>query len=256
MANERGNRIPANYNSYRLTPAQVALSAIATGLAGMAALYVFYMNISIALLGLLLGIAGPRLYRRRLIERRKSDLNLQFRDFLYALNSSVGAGGSLDESIIAARDSLRALYMSDDGVMLRELNSMEVRLRMHASATDLLADLARRSGNEDIQSFATVLAKGAAMGIDQVELIQKTVRVITEKLEIKQEIGTKIAAVRLEQRVMLVMPVALMLLINLMAPDYMRTLYESPFGYLIVTIAVAMILGAAIVANKIMNIRV
>lgn len=256
MANERASRLPADYNRYRLTPAQFALSAIVTGVAGAAVLYVFYMNIYIALFGLLLGIAGPHFYRRQLIERRKAELNLQFRDFLYALNSSVGAGRSLDESLIAARDSLRTLYMSDDGIMLRELNSIVVRLQMQAPAADLLADLAQRSGNEDIQSFATVLANGAAKGIDQVELIQKTVRVITEKLEIKQEITTKITAVRSEQRIMLVMPVVLMLLINLMAPDYMQSLYESPLGYLIVTIAVAMILGAAIVANRIIDIQV
>lgn len=256
MANKRGNRLPTNYNTYQLTPAQIAASAAAMGIAALVILYIFYMNIFIALLGLLLCPLGPRIYRKRLIARRKSELNVQFKDFLYALNSSIGAGKSLDDALLSARESMRVLYMDDSNILIRELDGMAVKLQMRTPATELLSDLAHRSGNEDIQSFATVLASGSEKGIDHVELIQKTVRVITEKLEIKQEIETKVASVKLEQYVLMVMPVVLMLMMNCIAPDYMQTLYDSPTGYLIITVALLMLGGAFALSNRIMNIKV
>ena len=47
---------------------------------------------------------------------------------------------------------------------------------------------------------------------------------------------------------MLAMPVLLTLMMNLMAPDYMQTLYEHPLGYLIVTVVVAL-LGIAVLVT-------
>jgi len=105
-------------------------------------------------------------------------------------------------------------------------------------------------------SFATVLENGETKGINPVELIQKTVRVISEKLEVKNEIATKVASMKMEQRVMLVMPVLLTLMMNILSPDYMKALYESPSGYLIITVALALIAVAAVISNKITNIKV
>lgn len=249
-------RVPSNYDEYRLTLPQILGSGLALGAAGAVICYIFYMNIYIALFGLLLGIAGPKVYRKMLIDKRKKALNLQFKDFLYALNSSVGAGKSLKEGLIAARDDMRILYMDDKNIMIQELDNMVVKLDMNAKVTTLMSDLARRSGNDDIQSFATVLESGETKGINQIELIQKTVRVISEKLEIKQEIETKVASMKMEQKIMLVMPVMLTLMMNFMAPDYMQTLYDSPIGYPVVTVVVVLILVSVVWSNKIMDINV
>lgn len=249
-------RVPADYNEYRLTAAQTLGSALALGLVAAAVAYVFYMNVIIAAAALLVGLAGPRMYKRMLIAKRRKALNLQFKDFLYALNSSMSAGKSLKEALVAARDDMRVLYMDDRNIMIQELDAMAVKLEMSARVTTLMSDLARRSGNEDIRSFATVLESGETKGIDQIQLIQKTVRVISEKLEVKQEIETKVASVKMEQKVMLAMPVLLTLMMNLMAPDYMQTLYEHPLGYLIVTVVVALLGISVVWSNRIMDINV
>jgi len=251
-----GPKVPADYNQYKLTAAQVILSALVMGLGAAVLAYIFYMNIYIAAAAMLFGLLGPKIYRRHLIEKRKRDLNIQFKDFLYALNSSVGAGKSLREGIISARNDMKILYMNDNAILIRELDSMVLKLEMKARVTTLMSSLAARSGNEDIMSFATVLENGETKGINPVELIQKTVRVISEKLEVKNEIATKVASMKMEQRVMLVMPVLLTLMMNILSPDYMKALYESPSGYLIITVALALIAVAAVISNKITNIKV
>ena len=60
----------------------------------------------------------------------------------------------------------------------------------------------------------------------------------------------------MEQKVMLAMPVLLTLMMNLMAPDYMQTLYEHPLGYLIVTVVVALLGISVVWSNRIMDINV
>lgn len=256
---EEQRQLPKNYNEYKLTPVQTLASVVVVGAAGAVVAYIFYMNLYIAAAGFLLGLLGPKLYRQRLIDQRKSALNVQFKDFLYALSSSISAGRSLRDSIITAQQDMRILYMDDQSAIIRELDNMAGQLSMNMRPAELMADFGRRSGNEDIQSFAAVLASGDSKGFDREEqerLVQKTVRVITEKLEVKQEIETKVAAIKMEQRIMLVMPILLVVMMNMMSPDYMQTLYQSPMGYLIVTVAVALLLVAVVVSNKIMNINV
>lgn len=249
-------RLPADYDRYQLTPAQTAVSIAVVGLASAVVAYIFYMNFIISLIALLFGLLGPRLYRGQLVKKRRKDLNLQFKDFLYALNASVSAGKSIEDGVICAREDIAMLYMSDEGILVRELDNMIVKMQMDSELTVLMSDLGHRSKNEDIQSFATVLENGKAKGINETELIQKTAYVISEKIEVKNEIEVKVASMKMDQLIMLIMPVMIMLLMNTTAPDYMQTLYESPFGYLIVTIGLALILVAVLISNKIMNIKV
>lgn len=245
-----------DYSVYRLTIVQTLESVAAAGLAAAAIAFIFYKNIFISAAALLLGLLGPRLYSRQLAEKRRAELNLQFKDMLYALNAAMTAGKTLEDSLRTARRDMRILYPDGKAVILEELDYMVSQLDINTPITDLMTDLGVRSCNDEIQSFADVLSNGLDKGIDQVNLVQKTVSILTEKLEIKQEIATNVAAVRMEQSIMLLMPVALMLMIHLMAPDYMQTLYDAPVGYVIITVALGLIGLSVLWARKIMNIKV
>ncbi len=248
--------VPKNYKVYRLTPVQTIASMAVVGAFAAVGVFIFYQNLYFALAGLLFGLLGPRIYRAQLIEKRAAALNIQFKDFLYALNSAISAGKSLEDAIIAARKDMEMLYMDDNAVIMIELDNMAAKLSANALGEELIDDLARRSGNEDIQSFANVLSNGRAKGVNMTELIQKTVMVLSEKLEVKQEIATNLAAMKSEQTVMMIMPVALILMLQFMAPDYLAPLYESPIGYVVVTVAVALLAVAVFLSRKILNIKV
>lgn len=249
--------VPENYGEYRLNIGQIIAAFAVTALGAMVAAFIFYKNIWIsAVVALLTGLFGPKYYSRMLRNRRAAELNLQFKDMLYVLNSSMSAGKTLEEALRGAQKDMHVLYMNDQAIILRELDNMVAKLDINMTVTELFNDLARRSGNDEIRSFADVLSNGLSKGINQVNLVQKTVRVLAEKLEIKQEIATRVAAIRMEQRIMLIMPVALMLMIHLMAPDYMQTLYDSPWGYPVITVALTLIGISVLLARKIMNIKV
>lgn len=248
--------VPKDYRVYKPTLMETVLSSAALAALGYVVVLVFYNSPLIALVGLAAGAFGPKAYGVWRVNKRAAELNVQFRDLLNALNSSVSAGKPLNEAIRSAQSDMRILYMDENALINRELDLMVARLSVYMSVQDVLTDFGERSGNENIQSFAMVLRNGLDAGINQATLIQKTINVLSEKMEIQQEIQTKIAGIQMQQKIMAAMPVFMLLMIKLMSPDYLDPLYESPVGYIVVTVAVVLLIGAEFVSNKITNIKV
>ena len=246
--------IPEDYNEYELTGGERMLAIAAMGALGAALAFVFYKNPIISALGLLLGLMGPKLQKRRKVAARKAELNNQFKDLLNALSSTMGVGISLKDAIPRARQDLAMLYPSEDAIILRELDHMIQRLELQVDPIKLFESLGSRSGNDDILSFASVLRGGQGRGIDLVELVRRTAHVLSEKMQVKQEIEVKVAAIKMDQKILLIMPVLIVGMMQLIAPDYMQALYDSPAGYVIITVGLALIGVSVWVSNKIMNI--
>ena len=72
---------------------------------------------------------------------------------------------------------------------------------MNENIESILKDFAERSGIEEIQHFADVFGFKRTGG-NLVEIIRTTTRMISERIEIKQEIETSLAAKRQEQRIL------------------------------------------------------
>ena len=110
-------------------------------------------------------------------------------------------------------------------------------------------DLGHRSGVEDIQDFAELLALRKSSKGDLTEAAEYTIRILSEKMEAEEELRTLLAQRRLEQRVMNVMPFLILGLLLMMSPDYLRPLYESISGVLI-RLSCLLLMGLSVILSK------
>ena len=109
--------------------------------------------------------------------------------------------------------------------MLYELEKLRRGLKNNETLENLLQDMARRSGQEEIREFAQVfaIAKRNSGNIpDTIELYSK---IITGKLELEAELQTLLAAKQLEQKVMNVMPFFIVLYLEYSNPGYFDMMY-------------------------------
>ena len=58
--------------------------------------YLFYHSIILSALLALLSVKFPKMMRGKIISKRKKELNLQFKEMLYSLSSSLSAGRSVE----------------------------------------------------------------------------------------------------------------------------------------------------------------
>ena len=120
----------------------------------------------------------------------------------------------------------------------------------------LILDFATRTGVEDILSFAEVFRFAKRSGGDMVKIIDTTVRHMKEKQETMQEIEILIAAKRMEQKVMGVIPIFILAYLRLTSDGYLDILYGNPVGIIFMSCALGAYLFATYMAEKIMNITV
>lgn len=217
---------------------------------------IFFGNVPLALMMSLGSFWYPRYKIIELVKRRQQELNLQFRDCLYSLASALNVGLALENAFKAAYKDLQVIYCDDNIHILRELMLINRRLEINEPIEFCLADLAERSGLEDIRSFVDTVIICKRCGGNLVEVTKSSSNIIRDKIDICNEIKVSLSRQKYEQKILNIMPVVFIGLMKFGGGGYMDPLYSSFKGYLLMTAAL-MILGSSyIISQKIFNFKV
>lgn len=218
--------------------------------------YTFYRNIIVAAVVGAIGLLFPDYMYNVLLKRRKTNLNIQFKDLLYSISSSLSAGKSVERAFIEAPADLKMMYPDDDTDIIRELGYIINGLGLNETIESLMADLAQRSGDEDIQSFADVFASCKRTGGNLIDVVRITSNIISDKIEIKREIAAGLVEKKFEQKGMCALMLLMILGLTYMSGDYMDPMFTTVKGRIAMTVAFAMFIISYFVGEKITNIEV
>lgn len=261
-----------NYKVYYMKPIEKVLYFLLAFAVGAAVGYLFYggigkdefgnpttltnvLNILIpSVVGTLAGILFLPMRRDQIIAKQKQKLNSQFRDMLEGLNTSLGAGKNVVDSFKAVYDDLKVQY--DEGTYI--LNELEVILSgisNNIDIEDLLMDFGVRSDNDNISSFANVFKICYRKGGNIKETIRSTHEILSDKMEINEDIETIVTSNKNEQNIMVIMPIALIGVIKLMSPEFAAN-FTTPSGILSTTIGIVIFVAAYYIGKIILDIKV
>lgn len=261
-----------NYKVYYMKPIEKVIYFILAFAVGAAVGYLFYggigkdefgnptvltwvLNISISgVVGTVAGIAFIPMRTEQIIDKQRRKLNLQFRDMLEALNTSLGAGKNVVDSFHSVYDDLKVQY--DEGAyILKELEVILSGMANNVDIEDLLYDFGVRSGIEDIESFANVFKICYRKGGNIKDTIRSTHSILSDKMEINEDIETVVTSNKTEQNIMIMMPIMLIAMIKMMSPDFAAN-FTTLTGILSTTVAIVMFVAAYFVGKAVLNIKV
>lgn len=248
------NPLP-HYTIHSLTNKQYIGSLLVGGFLLLGVGYVFFHSVWLSLILTIGAIKVPKLFSNYLLERRRGALSLNFKQALYSISSSLAAGRSVENAFLDAIEDLRLLYPGSDNDLIRELTIICTKIQYGEPIEEALQDFSKRAGNDDITNFADVFTTCKRSGGDLVEIVRRTSSIITEKLEISQEIGVMIAQKKFEAKAMICAPVAFLMFMNFSSPDYMLPMH-SGLGIVISAIALIMLGFCSWWMLKIMDISV
>lgn len=261
-----------NYKVYHMRPLERAAYFLLAFAVGAAVGYLFYGGIGKdeygqatrvtyildILIPAVVGLIAGRLFlparTQQIIQKQQAKLNAQFRDMLEAFSTSLGAGKNVVDSFHSIYDDMKLQY-DEDAYILKELEVILSGMANNVDIEDLLTDFGRRSGNEDIESFANVFRICYRKGGNIRDTIRSTYAILSDKMEIKEDIETVVASSKLNQNIMVVMPVALIGVIKLMSPDFASN-FVTASGIMATTIAIVLFVLAYYVGRKILHIKV
>ena len=261
-----------NYHVYNMPLLEKILTFAVAFAAGAAVGFLFYggigkdefgeptnvtrvLNILIpSIVGVIAGLLFIPSRTKSIVQKKKKELGHQFRDMLDALNVSIGSGKNVTDSFFAVYEDLKIQYESD-AFILKELEVILSGIQNNIAIEDLLADFGKRSNVEDIKSFADVFKISYRKGGNIKDIIRNTHSIISDKMEISEEIETLVSSNRLEQKIMIVLPIGLIAVIKMMSPEFAAN-FVTPTGLISTTISIIIYVIAYFIGKSVLDIKI
>jgi tight adherence protein B len=134
-----------------------------------------------------------------------------------------------------------------------EFGEVFKQLNLGLPMRNALLQLLDRVPSADLRVLVTAIMVQKDTGGNLVEILDRTVFVIRERLRIQAEIRVETAQGRLTGWILTALPVVMMVLLNLVNPGYSSILFHDPFGRKLMYVSLGMLAVGGIVIRQIVN---
>lgn len=256
-----------NYHVYQMTPGERVLYTFLAFILGGIAGLVFYGGLfcqdgketSLTLIAnvvvfTLAGIVASRVFlplrEEQLKNRRQLILRSQFRSLMESLATSMTVD-TVEQSFRTAYHDMLIQY-GDEAYITKELREIVAAGDNEIGLEIMLEDFAKRSGCEDIQDFSNVFSACRRRGGKIAQIVRQTHDIIGEKMEIEDEITSKMSSNQVELNVITVAPLAIVLMLRVTNQTFSEN-FATPMGVLVMSIALGLFYLAYRMGQKIVT---
>ena len=196
-----------DYKVYILSSRERLTALLAGFLIGFAAAYIYFGSSALAIVvGCVAAWRAVPMYQKHLLDKRKNELRLQFRDLLESLSNSFTVGMTSSRAFHAAYDDMVVehgvnSYIAEEcGLICSAHDNRGVEIR------ELVTDFGKRSGIDDVKSFASIFGISTELGGDIGKVVRETRDMIGDRIETELEIQTMITGQKNQLNILMVMP--------------------------------------------------
>ena len=217
--------------------------------------FCFYNSPVALILGIPVAFWYFREKRKKLSERRKAALKLQFKDAVQGMAAALAAGYSVENAVRETGRDLRMIY-EENADMVQELAAMQRRMDSNQTLEEAMRDFAERSGIPEAETFAEIFTMGKRSGGDLIEIMEDTARTIAHTVETERAIAATLASRRYEQKIMNGIPFVIVLYLRIGCPGFMDPVYGNIVGVCVMTGCLLLYLGAWYLGRRMLEIEV
>ncbi len=192
---------------------------------------------------------------RECVRKKKQQFLIQFKELIQTVSSALNTGYSIENAIRECQKELRLLYSEKEPVS-RELMILVRELRMQIPVEQVIEEMSERVGLEDVESFSAVFVTAKRSGGDMIAIMKNTAGQIGDKIDVRREIQTILAAKRYEFKVMAGVPYAIISYMSLSFPEFMKCLYGNVIGIGVMTLCLIVYMGAYYLGSVLTEIEV
>ena len=193
--------------------------------------------------------------KKESVRRQKEKAEQQFLEGMRAVSNALLAGYSMENAVAEGWKELKKIS-GEKEKMVQEFEFLKTQTALNETIEKLFYRLAKRTQIESIKDFAEVFSAAKRTGGNLAEIIQKTNQWILEKHETKREIRTCVAAKKAEQKIMSLMPCVMIGYVALTSPGFLDTMYHNILGIAVMSVCLAVYLGAFVMGKKVVEIEV
>ena len=179
-------------------------------------------------------------------KKRVNSFNAVLPEAIDMLARALRAGHSVVGALEMLAENAQQPAAFEFGEVFKQLN-------LGLSIRDALTQLLDRVPSPDLRVLVTAIMVQKDTGGNLVEILDRTVFVIRERLRIQGEIQVQTAQGRLTGWILSGLPVVMMILLNLMNPGYSSILFTDPFGRKLIYFSAGMLAVGAFTIRRIVN---
>ena len=206
--------------------------------------------------GLVIGFLAPRWWLGRRKARRLKAFNGGLADTITLIANALRAGSSFLQAIEMVVRETQPPISTEFARVIREVN-------LGLPLEQALANMTRRVRSDDLDLMTTAISIHHQVGGKLAEILDSIAFTIRERVRIKGEIRTLTAQQRMSGYVVGFLPVGLVGIISLIAPQFLDPLFRRPpefiglpLGLVILGVGASMMLIGFMVIRRIVDIEV
>lgn len=211
--------------------------------------FIVYAVTSMVLVALPVGLgmaSVPFVLLRMRKNRRVATFNKALPDAIDMMSRSLRAGHSMAAAIgIVAEQAVAPVSLEFGEVFKKQNFGLPMR--------DAMLQMLDRVPSQDLRVLVTGIMVQKDTGGNLVDILDRIVFVIRERLRIQGEIKTHTAQGRMTGWILCALPPIMMVLINMINPGYSKVLTSDPFGRTILYIGIGLLALGAFVIRQIIN---
>lgn len=197
----------------------------------------------------ILCLTFPFFYLQVLRSRRLRRFNAALPDGVELIIRALRAGYSVGAAVEIVGQEASEPVKSE----FREVYKQENFGLPHREA---LMQLARRVPSPDLQFVVTAMLVQKETGGNLVDILERTVAVIRERLRIEGEVRIYTAQGRLTGVILALLPIVMFFLINVANHGYTQVLLDDPLGRKLMYIGAGSMIVGGLVIRKIVNVKI
>ena len=219
--------------------------AVALGLGGAIA---FGFGIAPVVLAAI-GAAGPYVYVRRKRGARMDRFEEQLPEAVELIGRAIRAGHPLTAGLRMVSDEMQEPIAG-------EFRQVSEEQRFGMPFEDSVTALADRVPLVDVRILVTAVLIQREVGGNLAEILDKISYVVRQRFTIRRQLRVITAEGRMSMWVLMGLPPGMALILLMMNPAYMMTLFRDPIGHAMIWASVVMSIAGFIWIRKIVNIEI
>lgn len=244
-----------NYRQYHLSFIEWIFYGSKGLFLGTVFAYTFFRSLTVFVIFSPLIIGYPLYYKQELKRQRLRNLNVEFKEGIQSVASALSSGYSVENAFREAAKIMEVLYGTKSTISI-EFRFIVEQLEINRNIEEILKDFGNRSSLEDVQNFVESFAMAKRSGGDLVSMVNATVSKIGDKVRIDEEIKIMMAAKKLEQKIMNMVPVVILLYLNIASPGFLDVLYETMLGRIVMGVCFVIYFAVYWWSGKIIRIDI
>ncbi len=214
----------------------------------------FYKSCWAILVLLPIGFYRFWVYGNQLEKKKEREFEIQFRECIMAVATSLKAGYSLENAFAESVNDMKVMF-GEKSSIVRELGWLCRGIKNNRSIETVLEGLSKRSGSGVVKDFTDIINIAVLNGGNLIEIISSTANLMNRERQTLEEIADIISGKKMEGKIMSLIPFLMIIYVQLGSPGYFDSFYHNLPGVLIMSVCLILYLLAIGTMEKILEVE-